>query len=84
MMLAVITLAGIFSEALFSSLALFWMHMWKNIPVPVFDEWRMRLLSGISLVMMLWAAGWMTKHPIAVFHSGGQQVKGILSIPFLR
>lgn len=83
MLMTVTVMVENFCSACLSCVALIWMHVRKDIPVPFLGEWEIRLIAGSSLFMGILAVCWLSNHPVSAFCGKTKKWHIVLAIPFL-
>ena len=77
------TLTENFSSAFLACLALFWKHMVQDIAEPVLNERESELIGNISLVIVILAVHWMSKHTRYTFYDMAGKKSIMLVFPLL-
>ena len=83
MLMVVVRMVSDFCDSFLSCLALFFLHIVKKIPEPVFKDWEIGLSAGVSYCFVILAVHWMTKHLEPVFCGKRGKWYIILAVPLL-
>ncbi len=80
-LIAITTLAQNFSESFLSALMLFWLHVAKNISIPILGEREANYIHWISFIIVILAISFLSKHDLAIFYSNTRKWHMALAVP---
>ncbi|MDE5598592.1 MAG: ATP-binding protein [Lachnospiraceae bacterium] len=83
MLMVVVRMVADFCDSFLSCLVLFFLHIVKKIPEPVFKDWEIGLSAGVSYCFVILAVCWMSKHLEPVFCGKRGKWYLILAVPLL-
>lgn len=83
MLVAVVRLVADFCCSFLACLLLFFLHIVKKIPEPVFENWENGLICGAGYCFAIVAVCWMSKHLEPVFYGKRRKWYLILAVPLL-
>ncbi len=83
MLVVTVRLVADFCASFLSCLVLFFLHIVKKIPEPVFENWENGLICGVGYCFAILAVCWMSKHLAPVFCGKPGKWYVILVVPLL-
>lgn len=83
MLVAAVRLAADFCGSFLACLLLFFLHIVKKIPEPVFENWENGLICGAGYCFAILVVCWMSKHLEPVFYGRRGMWYLILAVPLL-
>ncbi len=81
MLVVAVRLVADFCASFLSCLVLFFLHIVKKIPEPVFENWENGLICGAGYCFAILAVYWMSKHLAPVFCGKPGKWYVILAVP---
>ncbi len=83
MLVVAVRLAADFVDSFLACLLLFFLHIVKKIPEPVFENWESGLICGVGYCFAILAVCWMSKRLASVFCGKPGKWYVILAVPLL-
>ena len=83
MLMVVVRSVSDFCASVLSCLQLFFLHIVKKIPEPLFGDWEIGIISGVGYCFAILAVYWMPKHLASVFCGKRGRWYVVLAIPLL-